>query len=144
MSKENEYPVEEYPKVRALKLKDRKILSSLIKKFAEKSDNSKIMELVPSAGKPQENKTEENETEENEVLSPELYNTIKSVLTSLIEWVDEDVSEWFMDLIGVKSIEEYENLPMDIEIYIIEALCRQKGFKNFFLKASELFKKMRG
>jgi len=122
-----------YPVIRKITRKDRKTLSKLIKAFADRSGDAKITEMVPSL----------NPDGEKEAGKTEMYDLIKSVLEGLLEWVEEDVSKWFMDLIGVESREEYDALPFDIEINIIDQLIAEKGFNNFFLRVSDLYKKIR-
>lgn len=126
----------EYPEVRELTRKDRKKLSELIKDFAEKSGNEKLTSMLPGAsGKESEGGDDSND---------QAYELIKSVMHGLIEWVEDDVTKWFMDLIGIDNREAYDNLPFDIEVHIIDQLIAQKGFNNFFTRASALYKKIRG
>jgi len=126
-----------YPRVRELTRLDRKRLSELIKAFAERSGNIKITEMLP--GQKGEGKEKEAETNTDQV-----YDLIKSVLQGLLEWVEDEVTVWFMDLIGFTDRDAYDRLPFDIEVYIIEQLVGQKGFNNFFSQASALYKKIRG
>lgn len=132
----NEY--EGYPQVRALTRKDRKKLSELIKAFAERSGNENITKMIPKAT------GDESETESKEMDTDQMYDLIKSIIAGLFEWVEEDVTKWFMELIGCQNQEEYDALGFDIEMYILDEMWKQKGFSNFFIKASELFKKVRG
>jgi len=137
----NEKSKEEYPEVRVLTRKDRKKLSELIRLFAERSGNIEITKMLPG------NKSDTAAAEADAQAEPatdQIYDLIKSVLTGLIEWVEDEVAEWFMDLIGVTDRAEYGALPFDIEVHIIESLIAQKGFNNFFSRASALYKTIRG
>lgn len=125
----------DYPEVRELTRKDRKKLSDLIKLFAERSGNIKLTEMLPG---------QKGEDKDDEVKTDKAYDLIKSVMQSLLDWVEDELTEWFMDLIGVTDREQYDNLPFDIEVHIIDKLIAQKGFSNFFSRASALYKKIRG
>jgi len=137
MSKEKQNS--EYPAIRVLTRKDRKTLSGLIQKLAERSGNIKLTEMIPAATA----KKGEGE-EEPAVDTDKIYELVKSVLAGLLEWVEDDVTAWFMDLVGIADREAYDALPFDIEANIIEQLISQKGFNNFFSRASALYKKIRG
>lgn len=135
----------EYPNVRQLTRKDRRKLSELIKDFANHSGNKKLTEMIPGVKKT-EAKTGEDVKEGTKAddTTEQAYELIKSVMQGLLEWVEDDVTVWFMDLIGVTDRDKYDNLPFDIEVHIIDSLINQKGFNNFFMKASHLYKKIRG
>lgn len=131
----------EYPKVRALTRLDRKKLSALIKDFADRSGNSKITSMLPGA-KP--TKAEASEDAEAEDDNEKVYELIKSVMQGLLEWVEEDLNKWFMELIGETDQSKYDAMPFDIEVHIIDALISQGAFNNFFMRASALYKRIRG
>lgn len=131
-----------YPPVRALTRKDRKKLSELIKAFADKSGNDKLTSMIPSVSA--SSALSNKDDAETPVKNEEVYTLIKSVLEGLLRWVEDDVNAWFMDLLGIKEQAEYDTLGFDIEIYVIDSLIAQKGFNNFFTRASELYKKIRG
>jgi hypothetical protein len=126
-----------YPEVRELTRKDRKKLSDLIRLFAERSGNMKLTEMLPG-------QTGEKKDKNKKVDTDQTYELIKSVMQSLLDWVEDEVNVWFMELIGVTDREVYDSLPFDIEVHIIDSLISQKGFNNFFSRASALYKKIRG
>ena len=128
---------EEYPQVRALTRKDRKKLSELIKAFAERSGNVDLTKMLPGQKGDADGKEKEPDTDK-------VYDLIKSVMDGLLQWVEEDLNEWFMELIGVTDRDVYDSMPFDIEVRIIDSLIAQKGFNNFFSRASALYKKIRG
>ncbi len=136
MNKENK---EEYPDVRVLTRKDRKKLSELIRLFAERSGNIELTKMLPGS------KGDKAEGDaKTEPATDEIYDLVKSVLTGLLEWVENEVTEWFMDLVSITDRDKYDALPFDIEVHIIESLIAQKGFNNFFSRASALYKTIRG
>ena len=125
---------EDYPAVRELTRLDRTKLSELIKAFAERSGNTKFVEMLPG----------QKGEGEKEADKDQVYELIKSVMQGLLEWVEDDVTEWFMELIGDTDRAVYDSRPFDIEVHIIDQLIAQKGFNNFFSRASVLYKKIRG
>lgn len=134
-----------YPKVRPLTRKDRKKLSSLIKDFADRSGNSKLTSMLPGAKKKApEVEGDESEEAKAEAENDNAYDLIKSVMEGLLEWVEDDLTKWFMEIIDVSDQDAYDALPFDIETYIVESLIAQKAFNNFFTRASVLYKKIRG
>jgi len=135
MTKENK---EEYPDVRVLTRKDRKKLSELIKLFAERSGNMELTKMLPGS------KADDEADAQAEPATDQIYDLVKSVMAGLIEWVEAEVAEWFMDLIGCTDRDAYDALPFDIEVHIIDELIKQKGFNNFFTRASALYKLIRG
>ncbi len=142
MNTETEF---QYPNVRQLTRKDRRKLSELIEAFADRSGNKKLTEMIPGVKKAKA-KTGADAKEETEAddTTERAYELIKSVMQGLLQWVEDDVTTWFMDLIGVTDRDKYDNMPFDIEVHIIDSLINQKGFNNFFMKASALYKKIRG
>lgn len=136
----NEKSKEEYPEVRVLTRKDRKKLSELIRLFVERSGNIEFTKMLP--GSKSDVKAEADTPEKTD--TDQIYDLAKSVFTGLIEWVEAEVAEWFMDLIGVTDRDKYDALPFDIEVHIIDQLIAQKGFNNFFSRASALYKTIRG
>lgn len=124
-----------YPEIRELTRADRVKLSELIESLAEKSGDVKITELVPRAAKAGDGDT---------VDTDKVYDLIKSVIGGLLKWCNEDLTAWFMDITGVQTIDEFNALPFDVDTHIIDQLIQRESFKNFFLTASELYKKIRG
>ena len=139
---------EEYPKVRALTRTDRKKLSELIKAFADRSGNIELTKMLPARKsddvKKDDAKSDDGNEVDTEVNTDQVFDLVKSVMAGLFKWVEADVTAWFMDVIGVTDKEIYDNMPFDIEVHIIDELLKQKGFSNFFSRASELYKKARG
>lgn len=126
-----------YPQVRKLKLKDRKTLTKLISVFIDKSGNTGLKQMVPKFVSSDDDK---DDVKDNDAI----YNTIRVIIQGIIEFADEEFAVWLMDLIGCETIEDFEDMEFDIEVYIIDELLSRKGFTNFFLKAYQLYKKTIG
>lgn len=132
-----------YPEVRAVTRADCKKFSELVKEFADKSGNKKLLDLSPLA-KPAIAEEESDEATTKERQTDELYDVIKNVLESFFKWVHDDVTSWFMQLVECENLEEFDALPFDVDMYIIEQLLSQKGFEGFFLRAWGLYNRILG
>jgi hypothetical protein len=64
------------------------------------------------------------------------------LIKMLIDELDGDISAWFASLIG-KTPEEYDAMPFDVELDIIELLKTSGELEHFFTRASQLFKTIR-
>jgi hypothetical protein len=121
-------------KIRKLTRKDRKTFTSLIQKLALSLKNDEILDLIKH-GVTSEKESKKDPGKEQDVrvwakLGVELLNNI-------LDTLDKECAEWFADLIGVTQ-EEFDNLPMDIEIKIIDQLMSCEEIDNFFESALQL------
>lgn len=124
-------------KIRELKYKDRRTLSALIRKLSQKlGDNSLLTQLQSDP---------ETTKKENKQDDKTIANIGMNLFNQLIQFLEDDISEWFCDLIGV-NIETYMNeAPFDIELTIINQLMEDKGqFRSFLAGASKLYKSIVG
>jgi len=126
-----------YPGVRIVTRADRKKLSKLIQKYVKKSGDNELISMIP--GMPKKEKEQPEEANEDQI-----YELINKVFSSMLEFIEEDFTGWLMDVANIQSVEEFDKMPFDVDTYIIEELLKQKGFRNFFMRASELFKRIRG
>lgn len=136
----NQKSKEEYPEIRELTRRDRKTLSRLIQAFANRSGNINITEMVPAA-KPESSEGKEATKEEE---NAKIYDLIKNIMDGIIEWAEDELAVWFMDLIGYSDRDAYDALPFDVELHILNQLMEKKGFTGFFSQASGLYSKIRG
>jgi len=124
-----------YPKVRELTRKDRVKLSELIKLFAERSGSIKLTGMLP--GQKGKDKKKKDDTDQ-------IYALIKSLMQQFLDFVEEELTTWFMELIDVTDRDAYDNMPFDIELRIIDQLMAQEGFDHFFTRAWEMYRKIPG
>ena len=61
--------------------------------------------------------------------------TLQEVFENLHQ-VEDEVTAWFADLIGV-SLEEYQEMPLETTLGIIKQLKENKNIKNFFKGADK-------
>lgn len=123
-------------KIRPLKRKDRKTLTAMIKKFAEKVGANQLFNLItsdPTTPKAAETKN-----------ADDVFTRVGiELVKQMIEVLDDDMAIWFADLIG-KTKEEFDDMPFSVEAIIIEQLTEAKEIEDFFIHASHAFSRMRG
>lgn len=121
--------------VRKLCRKDRRTLTNLIVKFAEKTGQHNLTNMIPADDKGDDIAREDGKSRK-EVLSL----TIK-LLMAMIKYIGEELTPWFADLIGVPE-DEFDDLPFGVEADIVDQLISMDGFVDFFLKVSQVRKKI--
>jgi hypothetical protein len=128
-------------KIRALTRKDTVTVAMLIKKMIDKAGRGYLLNLIASSEKPV-NSDNSNEKEENS--NDKLIEIGMDIILSLFDFVLEDVSAWFADLVNM-SLEEYnEKAPFDADLRIVEQLLEAPDIKNFFTLALRESKMIRG
>lgn len=123
-------------KIRELVYQDRRKLSAMIRKLSEKIGDNSLMNQVIS--NPQKHSSEEKPDDSRLVkMGLNLFN-------QLLEFLEDDITEWFADLVGVDVQTYIKDAPFDIEINIIDQLMDEKGkFRTFLFGASKLYKKIK-
>lgn len=125
--------VEDTPiKIRKLCRKDRCTLTSLITKFVGKTGQHNLTNMVPSL--------DEATKKDND--QKEMLTFTVQLLTDMVKHIDAEIAPWFADLIGV-SVEEFDDLPFDVEVDIIDQLISSTKFVAFFFKVSQVRKKIK-
>jgi hypothetical protein len=137
-------------KIRELKRKDRKTVSAMIVKLADKLGNAGILNIISSAGSGSASgsapigggsDSASTPTEQNKSFDGALsigIEIIKLMLTTL----EDDVCAWFASLIN-KTPEEFDDLPLDIEIQIIDQLRQAPEVGVFFSGAWQQFNEIK-
>lgn len=125
--------------IRELVYKDRRKLSEMIKKLSIKLNDNSLLTQLSSEPKKHSNQIENDSESDTQLMKIGL-----NLFNQLIQFLEDDVTEWFADLLGI-TIEEYiNNAPFDIEILIIQQLMDDKGkFKSFLAGASKLYKSIK-
>jgi hypothetical protein len=121
--------------IRTLKYSDRLKLSSMIKKLTEKVGDDTMLKLVSSSPSqlPNDERPDKKQNEER------LIQIGIHIFKSLIEFLEDDVTEWFADLCGVDKETFIIEAPFEIEIIIIDQLIEQGVLSSFLAGASRLF-----
>lgn len=118
--------------IRELKYSDRRKLSNMIKKLSVQLNDNSLLNLIQSSPNKHEKETDGNDDR--------LISIGVNLLNVLIQFLEEEITEWFADLIGVEIEEFLKEAPFDIEIIIIDQLIKDGGqFKSFLSGASRLY-----
>ncbi|MCO4819782.1 MAG: hypothetical protein KC517_09170 [Bacteroidetes bacterium] len=119
-------------KIRKLKRKDRVFLTSLIDKLATQEGEGGLLQLISSINKP-------GKSENNNDTAMELGIKVVKLALSLLE---NEVSGWFADLLG-SSVDEFNEMPFDIEALVIQQLQEAPEIGNFFTILSHTYSKIK-
>lgn len=128
----------EYPKLRKLKRKDRKAFGALIVKLQEKTGNKSLTEMIPSSPKESESDAEMVDQ------AAQVAEMALGLLSTLLQYLDDEMCVWFMSVLSIENEADFDELPFDIEAYVIEELLEAKEFTSFFSRGSRLYKKISG
>lgn len=123
-------------KIRPLKRKDRKTVAAMIRKLADKIGVNGLTNIIvaDSGVAPGENQGPQKS---------DIFTKIGvEIIKQLLDVLEEDVSAWFADLIG-KTPDEFDEMPFDIEMNIIEQLANSEEANSFFTRALRVFNKMK-
>jgi len=58
-------------------------------------------------------------------------------LAVVLKHAESDIKKWMASLIG-KSVEEFDKLPFDTPLAIVEKLAKTEDIKGFFMRARKL------
>jgi hypothetical protein len=122
-------------KIRPLIRKDRVILAGMVTKLSEKIGDKKLLNMIvaDTSATPEQGNTKDTA----------FISIGVQVLKMMIETLENDVASWFASLIGCTP-EELNNMPVDIELKIIEQLIESEEANNFFIGALHLSRKIQG
>ena len=121
-------------KIRELKRKDRKTVAAMIRKLVDKIGSTDLLNMIvtdstaiaPSKGAAKV------------VEKTDRYTKIGvEIVRLMLEVIEDDVAVWFSDLLGV-TIEQFDDLPVDIEIEVINQLIAAPESNRFFTGAWDL------
>lgn len=126
-------------KVRSLKRKDRKTISDLLQKFAEKIGNDQLKNIIDSSVSTGD---KELTVEQKESANQKMLEFAINLLKQIFDILDNDVKPFLADLVGC-TVDEFDDQSFDVEIQILNQLVEKPEFSSFFTGASQLFKKMK-
>lgn len=126
-------------KIRELKYRDAKALSGMILKITEKIGNGRLLDAISSQPAEATAGAREPENKQAAYISMGV-----EILRLLIEFLSDDMEQWFADLCAV-PVEEYrENAPFDIQILVVNQLVESPGVDAFFTGALRLSRTING
>ncbi|MBN1604623.1 MAG: hypothetical protein JW915_23645 [Chitinispirillaceae bacterium] len=125
-------------KVRPLKLKDRKTISDLIQKLAEKIGNDQLLNIIDSTV----SDAAVEATEEQKIIEKKkMISFAVNVLKQIFDVLDNDVKLFLADLINCPVV-DFDEQPFDVEVQILEQIIEKPEFSSFFTGASQLVSKI--
>ena len=130
-------------KIRKLKRKDRVTVTNLIKKLVDKVGDMGLLDIISSETKSPTNKSSKKSGKKEK--EPETTSPVKigmKVVQLAMQSLQEDVTEWFSDLVGMTPA-EFDEGPLDIEVQIIAQLREAEEVSDFFSGASLQFSEIR-
>ena len=122
-------------KIRSLTRADRKTLTKIFATLIEKLGRSDLMNIISSTAAA--DPTDAGAAEE---ASASLIKLAADLIGQSIEILEGQVEAWFADLLGI-TVEEFNNLPFDIEIDVIEQIKEAPEAGAFFTRCWDHAKK---
>jgi len=119
-------------KIRKLTRRDRKTLSDLIKKMVKTTGDKTLLSIFNGSKSVEEAISEEDK-------NASIINLGIELLNRLLEVLDNDMADWFSDLIRVTP-EEFENCPFGIEADIVNQIISSKEISDFFSSVLQVSK----
>lgn len=119
-------------RIRPLTYGDFKRIKSMLGAYVEKSGDNAVKGIISAAQS--DESADENAEEGGE---GKVIMAFMDVLKKIIVHLDREVHVWFCDLIGVTE-EEYDSLPVDMDIQILNQLKGAPEVGNFFTGVSLL------
>jgi hypothetical protein len=122
--------------IRELVYADRRKLSEMIRKLSVRIGDDSLMNQIVSNPKKHESEEPGNDSH--------LVKVGLNLFNQLLQFLEDDITEWFADLVGVTVDTYLAEAPFDIEITIIDQLMDEKGkFRTFLFGASKLYKRIK-
>lgn len=119
-------------RIRPLTYGDFKRLKKMLGTYIEQSGDQAVRGIISAAQSSSAGKGEENEGGDGKIIA-----AFVDAFKKLAAHLDDEVHEWFCGLIGVTS-EEYEALPFDMDVQILNQLKEAPEVGNFFTGVSLL------
>lgn len=129
--------------VRSLEVRDIFTIAGMLKKITGERREEIINLIKPLSGDKKDKDRQKQETgEEKEQRTLEAgLNLAFYIFDLLIEYAEGDLKKWGASLVG-KTPEEFDQLPIDTPLTIIESLAESEDLAGFFQKVSGLYRKI--
>ena len=136
-------------RIRQLKVRDRKRFSAMIEKVADKVGDNSFLNIISSALPSSSNQKKDNNEKDNvnqKKSNDESAITMGvKVLKMLLQTLEDETQAWFIDLLEepqIQTAEEFQELPIDAEMQIIDQMVTAQESSSFFTIASRLYNKI--
>jgi hypothetical protein len=126
--------------IRNLQVRDIFIVANMLKKITGQKKEEIINLIKPLQSQKTEEGKEKTEEEEQKWLEAGLELGFY-IFNLLLEYAEVDLREWFASLVG-KNPQEFDQLPIDTPMVIVEKLGKDEDLLSFFQKAFGFYKKM--
>lgn len=120
--------------LRPLTKGDQEKLARIFKSVMDSLDDHSLAEIMQYSNDESESTGDLSEEERTSRLIKVFMLFVEKALANLYT----ETSEFLASLIG-KTLDEYRQMPFDIDIQVLEALKKEPGINNFFTGASRLF-----
>jgi len=121
--------------IHPLKKKDQRVVAAMFGKLADEFDEPAIRRIISSGFSDDEGKADKETADDRKArLVHVFFELFRKCLTKLAV----DAEEWLASLIGV-SVEEYQELPIDIDVQILNQVKEAPEVERFFTGALRLF-----
>jgi CRISPR/Cas system-associated exonuclease Cas4 (RecB family) len=119
-------------KIRELKIKDGRALVKIMRKLISDIKQVWLSGIVSDSPKKEDQKPDDDNLEK-------LGIVFVDVIEKGLQYIDEDITEWFASLCNM-TVEEYlENAPINAEFEIIKQIKGDEKFKDFLSGLSAVF-----
>ena len=122
-------------KIRPLLKKDQKTISKMFLDMADQIDDQSIKAIITNASTNGTGKKSISEEERR----ANIIRVFMNLFARLSAHLYDEVSNFLADLINVNP-EDYDQLPIDIDVRILEQVMEAPEVENFFIGVSRLFK----
>lgn len=133
MNKTNGEPfnIEDFT-IRTLRKKDQKRVSKIFFNLIDKIDDKSIQDIIKNSGS--DPKADISDEEKN----ANIIRVFIELFKKAAQHLGKEVNDFLADLIDVTP-EDYEELPIDIDVKVLEKLVKATEIHNFFTGALRLF-----
>jgi|GEM_PF-1998656 len=127
--------------VRSLEVRDIFTVAGMLKKITGERREEIINLIKPLSGDKKDKDKQETEEEKEQGTLEAGLNLAFYIFDLLIEYAEGDLKKWGASLVG-KTPEEFDQLPIDTPLTIIESLAESEDLVGFFQKVSGLYRKI--
>lgn len=129
---------EQYP-IHSLLKEDQKAIAAMLGRLADEFDQAQIRDIISSARASDEGEGEEGTGPSDEDRKARVIEVFFTLFRRCMSNLTGDVELWLAGLIG-KTPEEYQKLPFDIDICILNQVKEAPEVERFFTGALHLFR----
>ena len=123
-------------KIRSLTRGDRVAVSKMIAKVVERAGDCKLLDLISST----QESTSAKDADKKELAAARSRLGLE-IVKLLMTVLNDDCTDWFASLLNV-TVEEFNQMPFDIEVEIVKQLQEADEVAGFFSGASQQFRTM--